>query len=74
MKFSNPFDPIKEPMNNRIFHDFIQELFRRLTREEGMKILTDAIYKEIGGKIESLNPDLLQNFNDLYKETQLLLK
>lgn len=81
MKIPNPFNPDKDPLNHQIFERFLQELFRKMKTEDVIEIVSVQVLAKIEENLKKLdNPliiefqDLVSNFNELYKETQILLK
>jgi len=66
----NPFDAEKEPMNHRAFLSAISNVnFGRIEREITLNIIT-----KVNEHLKNQNPDLLLNFNEMYKELTLMMK
>lgn len=64
----NPFSQIRDPINHDIYERFIKVF--------DPHILATQIYEDVSNKIQcnirELTPELLINFNDLYKEISLM--
>jgi hypothetical protein len=70
MKIDNPFSIIREPINHDIYERFIQKFDADSIADQIFEDVNDRIKKNI----ESMTPDLLVNFNELYIKLTDIIK
>lgn len=74
MVMNNPFDRRTDPLNYDIFERFFTHIDIVKKRKEYVEDVTKNVLENINNNLKDLSPELMINFNMVYKELTTMIK
>lgn len=71
---NNPFNRSSDPLNHDIFERFFSHIDIVKKRKEFVEGVTKEVLENINNNIKDLTPDLMVNFNMVYRELTTMIK